>query len=111
MSLLSGLEADATEIGKVFKLAKSLDWSGLSTMWASEPIKARLQQGANAAELALEIAGLFFPPAAIAANDLEVADGAIQFLGPLLIGAATQHVAASDPDWAKNHESPIADRI
>lgn len=111
MSILSGIEADATEIGKIFKIAKSLDWNGLSTLWASEPIQKRLAQGENAVELALEVGGLFFPPLAVAANDLDVATSAIQFVGPFLVGAATKRVDTDNPDWMTNHESPIADRI
>lgn len=111
MSFLSGIEADATEIGKVFKLAKSLDWAGLSTMWASEPIQTRLLQGENAAELALEVGGLFFPPLAVVANDLNVATSAIQFVGPFLVGAAAKRIDTDNPDWMTDHESPIADRI
>ncbi|MGO9008069.1 MAG: hypothetical protein ACLQIQ_08490 [Beijerinckiaceae bacterium] len=81
---LATIDADAPTITQILTGAKSFDWAGLLTMWSSAPIQTRLQNGEDAVEIILEIAGLFFPPAAVAANDLQLADAVINFFAPIV---------------------------
>lgn len=96
---------NATQFLAAAKIASKIDWAGMIASFESQSTEEKIVNGMIAADDVAEIVGVFFPPVAVVANDVEIAIEVEQFAEPmvewLIAQPATQQVLAKIPPPAK----------